>query len=175
MRAIFAWRNISARVHSTTKSVFLYLHLVLILKNAEIATSSFFCKNAWIWLVSLFYFASELKKVQLIGAEQYFWLQKLKFQCACPELKVPLANFALCAEKSGRGICPLHNVKNVFVDGSIFHMTSSFHFSIIFCFKFYYTMITRLNHVLKTCKFLLLNLAWNPIYHMFVFLCLLTS
>ena len=106
-RVIFARRNISARVHSTTKSVFCISILFWFWKMQKLATSAVFCKNAWIWLVSLFYFASELKKVQLTGAENFFWLQRLIFQCACPEL-IPLANFALCAEKSGRGICPLH-------------------------------------------------------------------
>ena len=56
-----------------------------------------------------FFISPVLKKVQLTGAEQFFWLQKLKFQCACPEL-FPLANFGLCAEKSGCGIWPLKNL-----------------------------------------------------------------
>ena len=82
-----------ARANSTTKSVFCISILFWYWKMQKIATSAVFCKNAWIWLVSLFYFASELKRVQLTGAEQFFWLQKLKFECACPEL-FPLANFA---------------------------------------------------------------------------------
>ena len=100
-RTIFARRNISARVHSHDKMCVLYLHLVLILKNAEIATSAVFCKN-----LEFDWFRFFISPVRHTGAEQFFWLQRSKFQCACPEL-IPLANFALCAEKNGRGICPL--------------------------------------------------------------------
>ena len=60
--------------------------LFLTLKNAEIATSAVFCKNAWIWLVSLFYFASELKKVQLTGAEHFLGCKDENFNAHAQNL-----------------------------------------------------------------------------------------